>query len=75
MRNNFVKKALSIAIVSISIVANMATPVNANEIVPATGKFCPPVRRQWFLKQSFHLSLLKRKLVMFLNRQKKENLN
>ena len=37
-----IKKALSIAIVSISIVANMATPVNANELAPATGKFCPP---------------------------------
>lgn len=36
-----IKKALSIAIVSISIVANTATPVNANELAPTIGKFCP----------------------------------
>ncbi len=34
------KEAVSTAI-SLSIVSNMAAPVNASELAPATGKFCP----------------------------------
>jgi hypothetical protein len=42
MPKNHFKQAVSTAI-SLSIVANMAAPVHANELAPVAGKFCPPL--------------------------------
>ena len=42
MPKNHFKQAVSTAI-SLSIVANMAAPVNANELAPVDEKFYPPL--------------------------------